>query len=124
MKVERSPKIDVLANYVFNHNKTMKPFDDLISDARRRMLFLPLGMRAKINSRVKLSMAHYYMTFQRMRSRKRNSDGQLDPLWLELDQYWQRKACRAQGTIEREYTKDEVQMYEAMCDFRWNVFLM
>lgn len=47
MRVKRSPKIDVLANYVFNHNKTMKPFDDLISDAREEDVISATGNESK-----------------------------------------------------------------------------
>lgn len=69
-------------------------------------------------------MLHYCMTFQRKTSRKWKSDSPRDPLWLEVVEYQRRKACGAQGSGEGKYSKDEVQMYEAMCDFRWNAFLM
>lgn len=51
-------------------------------------------------------------------------NSRLAPLWLKLVEYQWGAGCRAQGSVEREYTKERVQMYLAMWDFRCNAYLM
>ncbi len=75
----------------------------------------------------KHSGASQYQTYNILRysegmGTKHNS--KLDSLWLKLVEYQWGAGCRAQGSVEREYTKEGVQIYLAMWDFRCNAYLM
>ena len=77
--------------------------------------------KTKPNSHSKCQTYNILWYFEGIRT-KYNSG--IDPLWLKLVEYQWGAGCRAQGSEERESTKEKVQMYLAMWDFRCNAYLM